>query len=183
MCNNIYNPKGGKRQSTPVPEEDDILQDISVNDFSLDIRAFNPNDPIHSVAPTSNVHQETSPLTPVSEQHLDLTNPAQFHINFSFLPAASPIACTTATSTPHTMPSTPHPAHQQQQTEQLIQQQGQGAHHLQQGQGAHHLQQPIDTGGHQAVTNQNPDSIVSASTSDLKTPTDASGASIISANT
>ena len=48
--------------------------------------------------------------------------------------------------------------------------------------GAHHVQQPVDTGAHQAVTNQKPDSLVSASTSDLQTPTDAS-TSIISANT
>ena len=61
------------------------------------------------------------------------------------------------------MSSTPHPAQQQQKTKQLVQQQGQGANHL---------RQPVDTGDHQAVTNQNQNSMVSASTSDLNTPTD-----------
>ena len=37
VCVNIYNPKHDVRQSTPVPEEDDILQDISINGIPPDI--------------------------------------------------------------------------------------------------------------------------------------------------
>ena len=145
VCNNVYNSKDGMRQSTPVPEEHDILQDISVNDITLDIRTFNPNDPSHYIAPTSNVHLNTSPLTIVSEHQLDPTSPAQFYIDFYIPLATSSIVCSTTTSSPQTMPSTPHPVHQQQQTQQLVQQQGHGVHHL---------QQPVHTGAHshQAVT-------------------------------
>ena len=119
MSNNVYTPRDTKRQSTPLPEEEEyILQDISVNDIPNDILTFNPNDPIHSIAPTSTVPPDTSTLTPVSEQS-NPANPEQFRIDFSLLPAYSSIACSKSTSVPQTMPSTPHPAYQRQQIQQL----------------------------------------------------------------
>ena len=156
--------------SPPVPDQDDILQDISINKIPPDIRNFNPNDPIHSVASTDNVHQDTSQLTIVSEHQLDPTSPAQFNIDFSLPPATSSIVCSTTTSSQQAIPPISRPVHQQQHgTYQSV---------LQQHHGDHHSERPVHTGAHQVITTQNQDSIVSAPPGDVNTQTDTSGASI-----
>ena len=128
--NPYYCPKDTKRQSTPLSEdeqEEDILQDISVNNITNDILNFNPNNPIHSIPATSTDPLYAFNLTPVSE-HLDPTDPEQFRIDFSSITTSA------ATSDQQPMPPTPHPDHQQQQSQQL-EQQGQSAQHLQGVQG------------------------------------------------
>ena len=123
VCDNIYNPKEDIRQSTPIPEEDDILQAISINGILPDIRNFIPENPIHPIAPTDNVHQYTSQFTIVSGHQLDPTSPAQFCITSSLQPTTSSIVYSTSSSSQQVIPPPSHSVQQHQPgAHQLVQQ-------------------------------------------------------------
>ena len=147
ISNHVYCPRDTKRQSTPLSQdgqEEDILQDISVNHIPSNILNFNPSDPIPSLPNTSTDPLYAFQLTPVSE-HLDPTNPEQFRIDFSSIPTSvEPLI--------PTIPPNPNPV--------PLEQQGHSTQHLQGVEGAHALPQS--------------EAVVLASNSNGHTPTNIS---------
>ena len=73
----IYNPQENVRQSTPIPSEENIMQNISIKEIPPDIRHFDPANPTIPISTRDNVHRGTQQITHIHQDQLDPISSSQ----------------------------------------------------------------------------------------------------------